>query len=117
MDKKIRIIAIIAVGIFSFFVLTSPSDLIPLPLPLSTSNSESDSVSILAKNLDKPRAIAISGDRIFVTEKDGFIRVIQNNTLLESPLAIFRSPNVFDGGLLGIAVSYTHLTLPTKRIV
>ena len=104
MDKKIRIIAIIAVGIFSFFVLTSPSDLIPLPLPLSTSNSESDSVSILAKNLDKPRAIAISGDRIFVTEKDGFIRVIQNNTLLESPLAIFRSPNVFDGGLLGIAL-------------
>ena len=54
MDKKIRIIAIIAVIIFSVFVLTSPSDPIPLPLPLSTSNSESDSVSILAKNLDKP---------------------------------------------------------------
>ena len=104
MDKKIRIIAIIAVGIFSFFVLTSPSNPIPLPLPLSTSNSESDSVSILAKNLDNPRAIAISDDRIFVTEKDGFIRVIQNNTLLESPLAVFRSANVFDGGLLGITL-------------
>jgi len=103
-DKKIRIIAIIAVVIFSFFVLTSPSDPIPLPLPLSTSNSENDSVSILAKNLDKPRAIAISDDRIFVTEKDGFIRVIQDNNLLESPLAAFRSANVFDGGLLGIAL-------------
>ena len=114
MDKKIRVIAIIAVVIFSFFVLTSPSDLIPLPLPLSTSNSESDSVSILAKNLDKPRAIAISGDRIFVTEKDGFIRVIQNNTLLESPLAIFRSPNVFDGGLLGIAL---HPNFPNNHYI
>ncbi|MCH8085565.1 MAG: PQQ-dependent sugar dehydrogenase, partial [Thaumarchaeota archaeon] len=104
MDKKIQIVAIIAVVTFSVFVLTSPSDLLPLPLPLSASNSESASVSILAENLDKPRAIAISGDRIFVTEQDGFIRVIQNNTLIESPLAVFRSANVFDGGLLGIAL-------------
>ena len=99
MDKKIRIIAIIAVVIFSAYVLNSPDvadTIIPLPLPLSTSNSESDSVRILAENLDKPRAIAISDDRIFVTEKDGFIRVIQDNNLLESPLAVFRAANVFD---------------------
>ena len=102
MDKKIRIIAVIAVVIFSIFVLTSPSD--PIPLPVPTSNSESAPVSILAENLDKPRAIAISDDRIFVTEKDGFIRVIQDNNLLESPLAAFRPANVFDGGLLGIAL-------------
>ncbi len=82
MNKKIRIGAIIAVLIFSFFVLTSESDLIPLPLPLSTSNSESDSVSILATNLEKPRAIAISEDRIFVTEKDGLIRVIQDSMVI-----------------------------------
>ncbi len=104
MDKKIRIIAIIAVAIFSVLVLTSPSDLIPLPLPLSVLDSQSDSVSILAKNLDKPRAIAVYDDRIFVTEKDGLIRVVQDNNLLESPLAVFRSANVFDGGLLGIAL-------------
>jgi len=103
-NKKIRIGAIIGVLIFSYFVLTSESDPIPLPLPLSTSNSESDSVSILATNLEKPRAIAISEDRIFVTEKDGLVRVIQDNILLESPLAIFRPANVFDGGLLGIAL-------------
>ena len=102
MDKKIRIIAVIAVVIFSIFVLTSPSD--PIPLPVPTSNSESAPVIILAENLDKPRAIAISDDRIFVTEKDGFIRVIQDNNLLESPLAAFRPANVFDGGLLGIAL-------------
>jgi len=102
MDKKIQIIAVIAVVIFSVFVLTSPSD--PIPIPVPTSNSESPSVIILAENLDKPRAIAISDDRIFVTEKNGSIRVIQDNSLLESPLATFRSANVFDGGLLGIAL-------------
>jgi len=101
-DKKIQIIAIVGAIVFSAFVLTSPSD--PIPLPKPTSNSESDSVSILAENLDNPRAIAVSDDRIFVTEKDGFIRVIQNGNLLESPLATFRPANVFDGGLLGIAL-------------
>ncbi len=102
MDKKIQIIAIVGAMAFSAFVLTSPSD--PIPLPKPTSNSESDSVSILAENLDNPRAIAVSDDRIFVTEKDGFIRVIQDENLLESPLATFRPANVFDGGLLGIAL-------------
>jgi len=101
-DKKIQIIAIVGAIAFSAFVLTSPSD--PIPLPKPTSNSESDSVSILAENLDNPRAIAISDNRIFVTEKDGFIRVIQDENLLESPLATFRPANVFDGGLLGIAL-------------
>ena len=102
MDKKIQIIAIVGAMAFSAFVLTSPSD--PIPLPKPTSISESDSVSILAENLDNPRAIAVSDNRIFVTEKDGFIRVIQDENLLESPLATFRPANVFDGGLLGIAL-------------
>ena len=101
-DKKIQIIAIVIAVTFSVFVLTSPSD--PIPLPELTSNTKSDSVIILAKNLDNPRAIAVSDNRIFVTEKDGFIRVIQDDILLESPLAAFRSANVFDGGLLGIAL-------------
>ena len=87
---------------FSAFVLTSPSD--PIPLPEPTSKIKNDFVTVLAENLDKPRAIAVSKDKIFVTEKDGFVRVIQNNTLLDSPLAAFRSADVFDGGLLGIAV-------------
>ena len=102
MDKKIQIVVIAIAVVFSVLVLTSPTD--PIPLPVPTSNSENDFVTILAENLDKPRAIAISNDRIFVTEKDGAIRVIQNNTLLESPLATLRSADVFDGGLLGITL-------------
>ena len=102
MDKKIQIIAIVGAIIFSALVLTSPSD--PIPLPKPTSNSQNDFVTILADNLDKPRAIAVSDNRVFVTEKDGFIRVIENGNLLESSLAAFRSVNIFDGGLLGIAL-------------
>jgi glucose/arabinose dehydrogenase len=55
-------------------------------------------------NLDKPRSIAVSDNRIFVTEKDGSITVIENDIQLESPLATFRAADVFDGGLLGIAL-------------
>ena len=102
MDKKIQIIVVVVAIVFSVLVLTSPTD--PIPLPKPTTNSENDSVIILAENLDKPRSIAVSDNRIFVTEKDGLIRVIENNTLLESPLAVFRTANVFDGGLLGITL-------------
>ncbi len=101
-DKKIQIIAIIGAIIFSVLVLTSPNDPIPLPKPIS--NSQNDFVTIVAENLDKPRAIAISDNRIFVTEKDGFIRVIEDGNLLEPPLAVFRPASVFDGGLLGITL-------------
>ena len=102
MDKKIQVTAIVVAIVFSVLVLTSPTD--PIPLPIPNSNSENDFVTVLAENLDKPRAIAVSNDRIFVTEKDGLIKVIQNNTLLESPLATLRGADVFDGGLLGIAL-------------
>jgi len=102
MDKKIQIAAIVVAIVFSVLVLTSPND--PIPLPEPNSNSDSDFVTVIAENLTKPRAIAVSEDRIFVTEKDGLIRVIQNNTLLESPLATLRTADVFDGGLLGIAL-------------
>lgn len=101
-DKKIQIVVIAVAVVFSVLVLTSPTD--PIPLPVPNSNSENDFVTILAENLDKPRAIAVSNDRVFVTEKDGTIKVIQNNTLLESPLATLRSADVFDGGLLGITL-------------
>jgi len=117
-DKRIQIIVVAVAVVFSVLVLTSPND--PIPLPKPTSNSENEFVTILAENLDKPRAIAVSEDRIFVTEKDGLIRVIVNNTLLDSPLATFRTANVFDGGLLGITLhpnfSNHHLILKSFQI-
>ncbi|ABX13457.1 PQQ-dependent sugar dehydrogenase [Nitrosopumilus maritimus] len=100
MDKRISIVAVVVAIAFSVYTLTLPSD--PIPLPEPNFNSKNDSFDILAENLEKPRSIAVSDNRIFVTEKDGSIVVIENDIQLESPLATFRSANVFDGGLLGI---------------
>lgn len=103
MDMKFRIIAVIGALLFSAYVLTSPSDPIPLPEP-SSFKSEDDSVMILAEHLDSPRSIAVYGNRVFVTEKSGDIRVIQDDQLLEEPLATLRPAVSFDGGLLGITL-------------
>lgn len=102
MDKKISIAVIVVAVAFSVYTLTLPSD--PIPLPEPNFNSKNDSIQVLAENLDKPRSIAVSDNRIFVTEKDGSIIVIENDIQLESPLVTLRSANVFDGGLLGIAL-------------
>ena len=103
MDKRLRIAGIVAAVAFSIIILTSPSEPLPLPEP-TTTQSKSDAVEVLATNLEKPRYVAFDEDRIFLTEKDGRIRVIQNDILLEEPLATLRTADVFDGGLLGIAV-------------
>ena len=100
MDKKVRIAGIIAALAVSIIILSSPSH--PPPLPQPHSESKNESIQVLATNLKKPWAIAFAQDRIFVTEKTGAIRVIKSNTLLEKPLAVLRSANVFGGGLLGI---------------
>jgi glucose/arabinose dehydrogenase len=100
-DKRLRIAGIIGAVIFSIVVLTSEDDPIPLPEPPSA-KMEENSVAILAENLENPRSIAVTQNKIFVTEKEGRIRVVQNNELLQEPLATLRPAEVFDGGLLGI---------------
>ena len=102
MDKRLRIMGIAAAVAASALILSSPSETIPLPLP-TDSEPEGRPVEVLATNLDKPRGIAASGDRVFVTEKDGRIRVVEGGALLERPLATLRTADVFGGGLLGIA--------------
>jgi len=101
MDKRIRIAGIVGAIAFSILVLTSPDDPIPLP-EISSAKFENNSVEILAENLENPRSIAFTEDKIFVTEKNGRIRVVYQNELLDEPLATLRPANVFDGGLLGI---------------
>ena len=101
MDKRIRIAGIVAALIFAIIIWASPNSP-PIPEPMITSGNEF--VQVLAINLEKPRAIDFAGDKIFVTEKIGRIRVIESGVLLEEPLATLRTVNAFDGGLLGIAV-------------
>jgi glucose/arabinose dehydrogenase len=102
MDKRIRIAGIVGAIVFAVIIWTSPSNPPPIPEPIISSDNEF--VQVLATNLEKPRAIDFAGDKIFVTEKIGRVRVVESGVLLEESLATFRSVNTFDGGLLGIAV-------------
>ena len=102
MDKRIRIAGIVAAIIFAIAIWVSPSNPPPIPEPMTKDGNEF--VQVLATNLEKPWAIDFADDKIFVTEKVGRIRVIESGVLLEDPLATLRTANVFDGGLLGIAV-------------
>jgi aldose sugar dehydrogenase len=102
-DKKFRIAGIIAAVIVSIVILTSPSEPPPIPPP-NIQESGDESVQILATNLDQPWAIDFADDSILITEKTGKIRVVQSDVLLEEPLAVLRVADIFDGGLLGLAV-------------
>lgn len=102
MNKKLRIAGIIGALAVSVIILTSPSNTPPLPEPTS-SQSGNEFVEVLATGLDKPWAIDFADNRVFITEKDGKIRVIEDSILLEEPLTTLRTADVFGGGLLGIA--------------
>lgn len=103
MDKKIRIIGIIAAVAASIAIILSPTDPVVIPQPV-TNTTGTKSVEIVATNLQKPWAMDFADDRIFFTEKVGRIRVIDSGSLVEEPLANLRVADVSDGGLLGIAL-------------
>ena len=102
MDKRIRIAGIVGAIIFAIAIWVSPSNPPPIPEPIIQTDNEH--VQVLATNLERPWAIDFVDDKIFLTERAGSIRVIESGILLEEPLATLRTANVFDGGLLGIAV-------------
>ena len=101
MDKRIRIAGIAAAIIFAIVIWVSPSNPPPIPEPMTEYGNEY--VQVLATNLEKPWAIGFGGDKIFVTEKTGQVRVIDSGALLDEPLVTLRTADVFGGGLLGIA--------------
>jgi glucose/arabinose dehydrogenase len=86
----------------------SPSEtVIPLPAPVSNSNNVANSsgVAIIAEGLQAPRSLDISKDgRIFVSEKQGGIRVVENGTLLGQHVGDIKAENIGDAGLLGLAL-------------
>lgn len=102
MDNRIRIVAICAAVAFSIWVLTSPSNPVPIPEPLT--GGPDDSVMIVAQNLERPRDIATHQDEIFLVEREGRIKLVRDGVVLENPVATLRPAEDFDAGLLGIAV-------------
>ena len=86
----------------------SPSEtVVPLPAPVSNSGNVANSsgVAIIAEALQAPRSLDISKDgRIFVSEKQGGIRVVENGTLLGQHVGDIKAENIGDAGLLGLAL-------------
>lgn len=86
----------------------SPSEtLVPLPAPVSNLSNltNSSGVEIIAEGLQAPRSIDISKDgRIFVSEKRGSIRIVDNGTLLTEPVGDIKAENIGDAGLLGLTL-------------
>lgn len=100
-DKRLRIAGIGAAVAFSVWVLTSPSD--PLPLPPPPTGGPDGRVEVVADNLERPRHLAVSGDDVFVTEREGRVRLVRDGAMLEEPVAVLRAVEDFDSGLTGIA--------------
>ena len=103
MDKKIRIMGIIAAVVASIIILTSPSNSVVIPKPTVTQIG-TDAVQIIATNLQKPWSLDFTNDKIFFTEKIGRIRVIDGGVLVKDPVADLKVADVTDGGLLGLAL-------------
>lgn len=64
-------------------------------------------IEVIAENLYVPWAIAISDEgKLYVTERSGAIRIIENGKLLPQPLITFSAPFVSqgEGGLMGIVL-------------
>jgi glucose/arabinose dehydrogenase len=69
--------------------------------------SEKYVIETVAENLEIPWSIAFApDDRIFVTERKGNLRVIENGQLSSEPVAVF-SVSGGEGGLLGIVLDPT----------
>jgi glucose/arabinose dehydrogenase len=100
-DKKTRILAIIAAVAASILIITSPSGSIVIPKP-NTSSTGTDAVQIIATHLQKPWALTFGDGKIFFTEKVGKLRVVDNGVLVNESVADFRVADISDAGLLGV---------------
>lgn len=68
-------------------------------------------IEVLAQNLEVPWGMAIAeNEKMYVTERPGRIRVIENGVLRQEPLYTFEEPFVsyWENGLMGIALDPNH---------
>jgi len=77
----------------------------PAPAPAAHAGPAALKTEVLVSNLEVPWEIAFAPDgRIFVTERPGQIRVIENGLLLDEPWIRLDVAAAGEGGLLGLAL-------------
>ncbi len=108
MDRKYLLIAVVLVlGLITIFMTPSRDTIIPIPSPHRFSNdgNQTNGILILAKNLESPTSIDISdGGKIFFTEKNGQIKIIEDGKLLNQSITNIAVENNNEEGLLGITL-------------
>src|ERR687897_286521 len=109
MDKRLVVVAILVVASAIVTIFISPLDTtVPIPEPsfLNNTTNPNKGIEIIAENLSTPWAIDIAKDnRIFFTERDGKIRLIDaQGILIDEPLAYIRVAQNGGLGLLGITL-------------
>ncbi len=79
--------------------------------PIKEVRSQSDATfdaEVVAENLETAWALAFAPDdgRLFITERTGRVRIVQDGTLLEAPWVTVGSvsPPGSEAGLMGIAI-------------
>lgn len=110
MERERRLVAVaiaavvMAAGATIYF--TPARTTLPIPEPQQSSeNDTSPGVQVFAQNLEVPWAIDVAEDgRVFFTERPGRVRVIENGTLLQDPLAFINVEQNGESGLLGLAL-------------
>ena len=75
------------------------------PHSLQAAPIDETKVEVVASGLEVPWALAFAPDgRLFVTERPGRIRIVQDGVLQEEPLASLDVARVGESGLMGIAL-------------
>ncbi|MGA9933476.1 MAG: PQQ-dependent sugar dehydrogenase, partial [Nitrososphaeraceae archaeon] len=108
LDRKLLVLVIVALPIFSLVVilLAIEFSFSLLPLPSLTEKHQGVQVNLFAEGLSHPTSMAfIDNDTLLVLEKDtGYIRKITNGILEKEPLLRLNIDSTAERGLLGIAV-------------
>ena len=106
-DRRLVAVAIAAVVIAAGATIyfTPSQTTLPIPEPGQSSNDTSPGAHVVAQDLEVPWAIDIAEDgRLFLTERPGRIRVIENGTLLQDPVAFINVEQNGESGLLGLVL-------------
>ncbi|MCE5200408.1 MAG: PQQ-dependent sugar dehydrogenase [Armatimonadota bacterium] len=77
----------------------------PMPASVQVSSPSGYRVQTIASGLVVPwDMVFVSRQRIYVTERPGRVRLIENGRLRSSPYAVIKSARSGEGGLMGIAL-------------
>lgn len=84
-----------------------------IPFGITSFPGPSFEVETIAENLYVPWSVVVSGDgRLFFTERNGTLRVIENGILNPVPVYTFAPPftSIGEGGLMGLALDEDFLS-------